>query len=134
MQSIIYFFQHFFCFFGFFWLFLSVKMAHSDSAQITQDHESEFNLSRTLRISKLSRNVNDNHLQHIFKNYGELEKCQVKLDPKVKLSKGWGLITFKKREDAENAIKNMDQGQIDGQYVTLKFKHLELEEMDIQIR
>ena len=98
------------------------------------DSKSQFELSRTLKISKLSRNVNDEHLTDIFKRYGDLEKVEVKIDSKVKLSLGWGLITFNKREDAENAFKSMNDGQIDGQHVLLKFKHLDPEQMDIDIR
>merc|ERR1719464_549875 len=91
--------------------------------------ETDFKLSTTLRIDHLTRNVNDLHLRDIFSSFGELDHFKVKMDPKVKLSNGWGLVKFKSRKDAESAFLSMNLGQIDGKQVAVKFEELSLREV-----
>lgn len=74
-----------------------------------------------LKIEKLTRNVNDNHLRAIFSNLGRVVNTHVEIHPKVKLSLSWGTITFATMKDARNAYKWMNGGQIDGQAVKLSF-------------
>eukprot|EP01084_Bolivina_argentea_P135801 239239_1 len=94
---------------------------HNDDEN-QQESPPTFIPSRTLKVEKLSRNVNDNHLEDIFSKYGELEEFKVSIDSKVRLSLGWGLVTYKKRSDAEQAYRFMDGAQIDGKTISLKFQ------------
>ena len=91
--------------------------------------DTDFPLSTTLRVDHLTRNVNDQHLRDVFSSFGALERVSVKVEPKVKLSMGWGLVQFKSRQDAETAFRCMNLGQIDGKQISIKFKELSLEQL-----
>ena len=86
-----------------------------------QESSPSFTLSCTLKVEKLSRNVEDCHLKDIFSNFGDLTNFKVSIDPKVKLSLGWATITYKNRNNAEKAYRFMNGAQIDGKKITLKF-------------
>ena len=85
-------------------------------------------LSCVLRVDKLSRNINNEHLYDIFQQYGDLQKAEVQIDPKVKLSLGYGFLQYKCRADAEKAFIQMNNGQIDGKHISLKFKELTIDQ------
>ena len=102
-------------------------MATEEASSVnTTDEAPEFPMSRTLRIDKLTRNVNEDHLHGIFSTYGKLDSVTVKIDPKVKLSLGYGFVEFKEVKDAEKAFKHMNSAQIDGKQISIKFKELSI--------
>mmetsp|Transcript_99500 Transcript_99500/g.121713 ORF Transcript_99500/g.121713 Transcript_99500/m.121713 type:complete len:438 (+) Transcript_99500:69-1382(+) len=74
-----------------------------------------------IKIDKLSRNVNESHLKEIFSNFGEIQDIYLAKDNQVKLSLGYGLITYLNRNDAINAYKCMHHGQIDGKKIWITF-------------
>ena len=100
-------------------------------AIVAHNHKmnTDFPLSTTLRVDHLTRNVSDQHLRDVFSSFGGLERVSVKVDPKVKLSMGWGLVQFKVRKDAEEAFRCMNLGQIDGKQIGIKFKELSLDQL-----
>ena len=57
-----------------------------------------------LIVLGLSYRARDEHLNEYFKRYGELEVCQVKTNRKTKLSRGFGVIRFKKHEAVEAVL------------------------------
>lgn len=72
-------------------------------------------------MGRLTRNVNREHLLEIFSVYGTVKSVDLPmLDVRGNsmMSRGYGYIDFEKPEDAENAMKHMDGGQIDGQEIT----------------
>ncbi|KAG0713676.1 RNA-binding protein with serine-rich domain 1-A [Chionoecetes opilio] len=74
-----------------------------------------------IHIGRLTRNVNRDHLMEIFAVYGTVKSVDLPMyDIRVNasLNRGYGYIDFEKPEDAENAMKHMDGGQIDGQEIT----------------
>jgi len=74
-----------------------------------------------IAISQLSRNINKGHVDEIFSNYGKVRNCRVLIDNNTMFHKGVAYVEFACNEDAKNAIKFMDGGQIDGQAVTVQF-------------
>ena len=75
--------------------------------------------SRVIKISSLTGNVNRNHL---FENYGKVEKVSL-AEKKVKegiLKRGHAYIKMEHREDAAVAKKCMNGGWIDGNQVRVK--------------
>jgi hypothetical protein len=46
-------------------------------------------LPRKLHISKLTRNVTEEHVREIFAHYGNITTCQLAIDERVQLSKGY---------------------------------------------
>lgn len=65
--------------------------------------------------------MNRDHLYEIFSVYGSVKNVDLPLQDNrgnSVMSRGYSYIDFEKAEDAENAMKHMDGGQIDGQEVT----------------
>lgn len=78
----------------------------------------ENNIS-SLVVSNLSFNVAEGHLKEIFENYGKI--IDVKLSRnKFGQSLQWALITFETPEMMNNAILNMNGGQIDGLVIAVR--------------
>jgi hypothetical protein len=46
-------------------------------------------LPRKLHVSKLTRNVSEEHVREIFGHYGSITSCQLAIDERVQLSKGY---------------------------------------------
>jgi hypothetical protein len=46
-------------------------------------------LPRKLHISKLTRNVSEEHVREIFAHYGSITSCALAIDERVQLSKGY---------------------------------------------
>ncbi|KAG7166642.1 RNA-binding protein with serine-rich domain 1-B-like [Homarus americanus] len=74
-----------------------------------------------IHVGRLTRNINRDHLHEIFAVYGSVKSVDLPMYDmrnNSSLNRGYGYIDFEKPEDAENAMKHMDGGQIDGQEIT----------------
>lgn len=72
-----------------------------------------------IHIGRLTRNVTKDHVQEIFSNYGTIKYVEFPTDRMhVPFGRGFAYIEYTNPEDAENAMKHMDGGQIDGQEIT----------------
>jgi RNA-binding protein with serine-rich domain 1 len=56
-------------------------------------------------------------VREIFGAYGELKSCTLAVDERVQLPKGYAVVEFAQREDAERAKDYMDGGQLDGNVI-----------------
>jgi len=83
--------------------------------------KSPFNAKGTkIYVGRLSRNVNKDHINEIFCNYGVIKSVELPNDfVHPFLSRGFAYVEFEKPEEAEKAIKYMDGGQIDGQVINV---------------
>ncbi|XP_077357760.1 RNA-binding protein with serine-rich domain 1-like isoform X1 [Festucalex cinctus] len=71
-------------------------------------------------LGRLTRNVIKEHIQEIFSTYGKIKMIDMPMNRiHPHLSKGYAYIEFETAEEAENALKHMDGGQIDGQEITV---------------
>ncbi|EOD32458.1 hypothetical protein EMIHUDRAFT_49436, partial [Emiliania huxleyi CCMP1516] len=70
-----------------------------------------------LRLRNLTRNVTAEHLREIFGYYGEVVKVDLAVDSAVGLSKGTATVEMAKRQQAEEAVRHMDGGQLDSNRV-----------------
>ena len=69
-------------------------------------------------VGRLSRNVAKDHVQEIFSTYGTIKHVDMPCDSiHPVFNKGFAYVEYEKQEDANNACKFMDGGQIDGQEV-----------------
>merc|ERR1711870_77710 len=62
----------------------------------------------TLRISNLSRNVNEDHLREIFGNYGKIKEASLVIDKDVGIPTGFATVEFVSDHDAERAISHFN--------------------------
>lgn len=67
-----------------------------------------------VRVSLLSRNVNDAHLREIFSRYGEVKDACVVRENKS------GYVKYSNSECASKAVRCMNGGQIDGVVVRVQ--------------
>ncbi|KAF4655791.1 hypothetical protein FOL47_009278 [Perkinsus chesapeaki] len=72
--------------------------------------------TRMLRVTNLTRNVDQDHLKEIFGTYARVESVYLAVD-----DKGYAYVQFATREGAEEAFIHVDKGQIDGNVVKVVF-------------
>lgn len=71
-----------------------------------------------IHIARLTRNTTREHISEIFSVYGELKSVDMPFDRfHQHLTKCFAYIEYNNADDAENAMKHMDGGQIDGQEI-----------------
>merc|ERR1712054_78562 len=75
-----------------------------------------------LSVSKLTRNVNEDHLQEIFGLYGKVKEVTLAVDKNVGLPKGYAYVEFSTEREAEKAVEGLHGGQIDGNVITVEFQ------------
>lgn len=72
-----------------------------------------------IHIGRLTRNVTKDHVMEIFSVYGEIKNVEYPTDRFHPYNgRGFCYVEYANPDDAENAMKHMDGGQIDGNEVT----------------
>ena len=74
---------------------------------------------RKLYISGLGELIDEQLLTDIFITFGEIEEIQIPL--KMNKNMGFGFITFVEKEDAEQALLNMNKSELYGKTITVKW-------------
>jgi len=67
-----------------------------------------------LIVNYLPPEMDSSLLQKIFAPYGDIVSCKVVMDHKTNLSKGYGFVKFKTKEQATAAVEKLDQYHIGG--------------------
>ncbi len=73
-----------------------------------------------LHIKKLTRNVNEGHIREIFGNYGEVKAFSYPTHPVTGYPNGAATIEYASEESLIEALRCMDGGQIDGNFIICK--------------
>lgn len=72
-----------------------------------------------IHIGHLTRNVTKDHIIEIFSTYGQIKMVDFSFDKMhPNHGRGFAYVEFETADEAENAMKHMDGGQIDGQEIT----------------
>ena len=71
-------------------------------------------------MGNLPFSVTRQQLKEAFYDFGQIVECDIPLDERNK-SKGFGMINFNKRKDAEEAIRVMDQAKFNDRIVHCRF-------------
>ena len=72
-----------------------------------------------IHIGRLTRNVTKEHVIEVFSAYGEIKNVEYPMDRlHPQNGRGFAYVEFNNPDEAENAMKHMDGGQIDGQEIT----------------
>lgn len=93
---------------------VSEKVKESASADDSSKKEKEKEGKVILKVSKLTRNVKEDHLKEIFSRYGKIVKVYFGYDKAMGMPTGTSYIKFETHKAAKNAEKYMDEAQIDG--------------------
>jgi len=62
----------------------------------------------TVRVTNLSENTKEDDLQSLFHPYGDIVRIYLAKDKVTGVSKGFAFINYKRREEAESAIRSLD--------------------------
>jgi len=71
-------------------------------------------MSAKIYVGNLPWSVRDDKLREIFSKFGEISEAVVILNKFSGRSKGFGFVTFVKKESADAAISEMNNKEIEG--------------------
>lgn len=74
-------------------------------------------MATKLFIGKLSFDTTDTSLLNLFKPYGQITSATVVLDKVTNRSRGFGFVEMDELKSAENAIKELDGSEFEGQRI-----------------
>lgn len=73
----------------------------------------------TIHVSNLAPDVSDDDVREIFERIGAVKSCVVNFNSAGK-STGTATVTFHKKNDAEKAVEDYDEAEVDGRPMKLK--------------
>lgn len=68
-------------------------------------------------VGNISWSTDDEGLNRAFSAYGEVASANVALDRESGRSRGFGFVEMPNREQAENAIRELDGSELDGRRI-----------------
>ena len=74
-------------------------------------------MSKKLYVGNLAFSIDSDKLKEIFSEFGEIEEATVIIDKFSKRSKGFGFVTFTNDEEADKAISEMNDKEIEGRQI-----------------
>lgn len=72
-----------------------------------------------LYVGNLPWSMNNDSLKELFAQFGEVVDAQVIIDRDTGRSKGFGFVTFANGEDAQKAVNEMNDKEIDGRKIVV---------------
>lgn len=72
---------------------------------------------RKVFVAALNWNTTEADLKKHFDQVGNVEEAIIIKDRDTKRSKGFGFVTFASKEDADLAIKKLDNSELDGKVI-----------------
>lgn len=73
-----------------------------------------------LYIGNLAYRTEERDLEYNFKDFGKISDIFIPQDREFRRSKGFAFVTFENERDAEDAIRKMDQIEIDGRRIRVE--------------
>jgi RNA recognition motif-containing protein len=71
-------------------------------------------------VAKLDFGITNDTLKEAFQHYGKVIKASVAIDKETGKSRGFGFVEMSDREEALNAIKNLDGSTMNGRVIAVK--------------
>ncbi|KAG6976884.1 hypothetical protein JG688_00000903 [Phytophthora aleatoria] len=78
------------------------------------------NPGNNLYVANLATRVGQQDLQELFSKFGRVDKCEVIVDPVTKESRGFGFVTFEDVRDAEDAVKELNNQEVQGRKIRVE--------------
>ncbi len=73
-----------------------------------------------LLVRNLARTTTENELRSLFEQYGQVQYCNLVMDPVSGKSKGFGFVELPKPAEARTAIRELNQTSLDGNSIRVK--------------
>ena len=74
-------------------------------------------MAKKLYIGGLPWDITSDELREVFEEFGEISEAKVVVDRYTRRCRGFGFVTFKKDEDAMNAIAEGNGAELDGRTI-----------------
>lgn len=71
-------------------------------------------------IGKLNFDTTNEDLREVFESFGEVESAEVMIDPVFGKSKGYGFVDMPYDEEAQSAIDQLNETELDGSIIVVK--------------
>ena len=97
----------------------------SESASEKKEKQQPIIIPSIICVRNLSRNVNKNHLIEIFGNFGKIKKVDIPIDEKTHKRKDFAYIEYETKNECEEAVVYMNEGQIDGKVLKIEFMNID---------
>jgi RNA recognition motif-containing protein len=85
-----------------------------------EDDEEDRNEGTNLFVTGLSRAVSEQQLREMFEKYGEVEKCQIMVDPHSRESRGFGFVNMTDVSAAETASRELTGLDVSGRTLSVE--------------
>lgn len=92
---------------------VDMKLNWAQGIQPKQDTSKHFHIF----VGDLSPDIEVQQLRDAFISFGHISDCKIIRDPQTSKSKGYGFVSFVRKEDAESAIATMNGQWIGGRAV-----------------
>ena len=73
-----------------------------------------------LLIRNLARSTSETELRALFEAFGQIQSCNLVLDQKTDISKGFGFVEMPKQGEAKAAMKNLNGQDVAGNKIRVK--------------
>ena len=71
-------------------------------------------------VAKLNFDTRESDLQQLFEEYGEVSSVKIITDKFTGKSKGFGFVEMPNDDEANNAINDLDETELDGRTIVVK--------------
>ncbi len=71
-------------------------------------------------VAKLNFDTREDHLKEVFEEFGEVSSAKIIMDKFTGRSKGFGFIEMPNDEEAQNAINDLNDSELDGRNIVVK--------------
>ena len=71
-------------------------------------------------VAKLSYDTSDDTLRETFEQFGEVDSAKIIFDRERGRSKGFGFVEMPNDEEANNAIRDLNDSELDGRTIVVK--------------
>lgn len=84
------------------------------------DEEDARNEGTNLFVTGLSRAISEQELEDLFSKYGQVDKCQIMLDPHTKESRGFGFVNMVDVAGADTALSDLNGHVLSGKTLSIE--------------
>lgn len=71
-------------------------------------------------VAKLNYDTSEDTLRQVFEEFGEVSSAKVVFDRDSGRSKGFGFVEMPNDDEANNAIDNLNDSELDGRTIVVK--------------
>lgn len=77
-------------------------------------------MSKKLFVGGLPWATTEDRLREVFESYGEVTEAKIIVDRETDRSRGFGFVTLADAEDAQRAMTELDDSELDGRRIRVQ--------------